>query len=107
MGRDRLCALLSSASAQYSSTSGLSRGLVIGSTIVRFPMPRKPFLLTVVAIGLYGWGSLLIVLPLLVDIRDMEDPGRRESCGGKGEVGGVRGPLKEDIDFRNVGTFPF
>lgn len=41
------------ATARYSSTSGFSGGLIVGSTFVLLPMPNNPVLVTVVAIGLY------------------------------------------------------
>ena len=61
------------ASARYSSTSGFSGGLTTGSTFVLLPMPKKPVVVTVVAIGLYWLDSFRAWLAVSMDTRDSDD----------------------------------
>lgn len=92
---------LSTASAKYSSTSGLSGGLTIRSIFVRLPIPNKPVLVTVVATGLYGPKFLLAMLPLSVAMREIEDIWRGDICVRCGDVGGVRASEEESIELHD------
>lgn len=86
------------ASARYSSTSGFSGGLTTGSIFVLLPMPKKPVVVTVVAIGLYWLDSFRAWLAVSMDICDSDDSSGAEHERPKVSSEGVIGLIVDELE---------